>query len=199
MSKRSVLVVDDDRNVRNYLSEFLTSRGYAVECLESGDQAIARLASGYAPAVIVLDVIMPGIDGIEVLETVKRVNPSIAVILLSAVGQAKTVVDAMKMGAADFLVKPFEDQELELSIENVFEKCKLREEVRTLKKQLDHYAESRDLLSSNAKMLRVRDIASHVADTDVPVLVLGESGVGKEVLARFIHDHSSRKEQPFIK
>jgi two-component system, NtrC family, response regulator AtoC len=199
MSKRSILVVDDDRSVRSYLAEFLTSRGYTVECLESGDQAIARLSTGYAPNLMVLDVIMPGIDGIEVLENVKRINPAIPVILLSAVGQIKTVVDAMKMGAADFLVKPFEEQELELAIENVFEKCKLREEVRTLKRQLDHYSEYSDVMSANPRMTRVREIARHVADTDVPVLLLGESGVGKEVLARFIHTNSIRKDQPFVK
>ena len=106
MSKRSILVVDDDRSVRNYLSDFLTSCGYAVECAESGDQAVARLAAGYSPSLIVLDIIMPGITGIEVLENVKKTNSSIPVIILSAVGQTKIVVDAMKMGAADFLVKP---------------------------------------------------------------------------------------------
>ena len=199
MSKRSIMIVDDDRGVRSYLSEFLTSRGYVVECLESGEQAVARLSTGYAPSLIVLDVIMPGMDGIEVLENVKRINHSIPVILLSAVGQIKTVVDAMKIGAADFLVKPFEEPELELAIENVFEKAKLREEVRTLKRQLDHYSEYGDVLSTNPRMNRVRDIARHVADTDVPVLLLGESGVGKEVLARFIHQNSSRKDQPFVK
>jgi len=199
MSKRSILVVDDDRSVRNYLSEFLTSRGYTVECLESGDQAVARLSTGYAPNLIVLDVIMPGMDGIEVLENVKKINPSIPAILRSAVGHIRTVVDAMKMGAADFLVKPFDEQELELAIENVFEKCKLREEVRTLRREMDHYAEYSDVLSANPLMTRVREIASHVADTDVPVLLLGESGYGKEVLARFIHNNSSRKDQHFVK
>jgi len=199
MNKRSILVVDDDRSVRNYLFEFLTSCGYFVECLESGDQAVARLNTGYVPALIVLDLIMPGIDGIGVLENVKNINPSIPVIILSAVGQTKTVVDAMKMGAADFLVKPFEEPELELAIENVFEKYKLREEVRSLKRQLDHYVEYGDVLSSNQRTLRVKEIAKHVADTDVPVLILGESGVGKEVLARFIHNNSTRKDKPFVK
>jgi two-component system, NtrC family, response regulator AtoC len=199
MSKRSILVVDDDRSVRSYLSDFLTSCGYVVECLESGDQALARLHDGNLPSLLVLDVVMPGIGGIEVLESVKKLNASIPVIILSAVGQTKTVVDAMKMGAADFLVKPFEEQELELAIENVFEKQKLKEEVRSLRKQLDQYNDAGDFLSTNQRMSRIRDIAKHVADTDVPVLILGESGVGKEVLARFIHAHSSRRDRPFVK
>jgi two-component system, NtrC family, response regulator AtoC len=198
-NKRSILVVDDDRSVRNYLYEFLTSLGHFVECLESGEQAVARLNTGYIPSLIVLDLIMPGIDGIGVLESVKKINPTIPVVILSAVGQTKTVVDAMKMGAADFLVKPFEEPEMELAIENVFEKCKLREEVRSLKRQLDHYVEYGDVLSNNARTLRVKEIAKHVADTDVPVLILGESGVGKEVLARYIHNNSSRRDKPFVK
>jgi two-component system, NtrC family, response regulator AtoC len=198
MSKRSILVVDDDQSVRSYLSDFLTSCGYTVECSESGDQAVARLTAGYLPSVIVQDIVMPGINGIEVLESVKKINPSIPVIILSAAGQIKTVVDAMKMGAADFLVKPFEEQELELAIENVVEKQKLKEEVKTLKRQLDSY-DAGDILSTNPKVLKIKEIAKHVADTDVPVLMTGESGVGKEVLARYIHSHSSRHDKPFVK
>src|SRR5215471_14769042 len=91
MSKRSILVVDDDQSVRSYLSDFLTSCGYTVECSESGDQAMARLSAGYVPSVIVQDIVMPGINGIEVLEGVKKINPSIPVIILSGAGQIKTV------------------------------------------------------------------------------------------------------------
>jgi two-component system response regulator AtoC len=169
-----------------------------VECAESGDQAVTRLAGGYVPCVIVQDIVMPGINGIEVLESVKKINPSIPVIILSAAGQIKTVVDAMKMGAADFLVKPFEEQELELAIENVVEKQKLKEEVKTLKRQLDSY-DAGDILSTNPRVLKIKEIAKHVADTDVPVLITGESGVGKEVLARYMHSHSSRHDKPFVK
>src|SRR2546422_6715209 len=199
MSKRSILVVDDDRSVRSYLSDFLSSCGYNVECAESGDQAVARLSAGYVPSLIVLDIVMPGISGIETLESVKKINSSISVIILSAAGQTKTVVDAMKMGAADFLVKPFEEQELELAIENVVEKQKLKEEVKTLKRQLDSYVAAGDILSTNPRVLKIKEIAKHVADTDVPVLISGESGVGKEVFARFIHSHSSRHDKPFVK
>jgi len=199
MSKRSILVVDDDQSVRSYLSDFLSSCGYTVECAESGDQAVARLSAGYVPSLIVLDIVMPGINGIEVLENVKKINVAIPVIILSAGGQTKTVVEAMKVGASDFLVKPFEEQELELAIENVLEKQKLKEEVKNLKRQLDSYSDAGDILSTNPKLLRIKEIAKQVADTDVPVLITGESGVGKEVLARFVHAHSSRHDKPFVK
>jgi two-component system response regulator AtoC len=199
MSKRSILVVDDDQSVRSYLSDFLGSCGYSVECAESGDQAVARLSAGYVPSLIVLDIVMPGINGIEVLENVKRINTTLPVIILSAGGQTKTVVEAMKVGASDFLVKPFEEQELELAIENVLEKQKLKEEVKNLKRQLDSYVDAGDILSTNPKVLRLKEIAKQVADTDVPVLITGESGVGKEVLARYVHNHSSRHDKPFVK
>jgi len=169
-----------------------------VECLESGDQAIERLASGQSPSMILLDVMLPGKDGIEVLSNLKTVYPSLPIIILSGIGQIKTVVEAMKMGASDYLTKPFEEEALELAIENVLEKQRLKEEVKTLKQQLS-YVEQGNILTSNPQMLRIIDIARHVASTDVPVLILGESGVGKEVVASFIHEQSNRSDGPFVK
>jgi len=169
-----------------------------VECLESGDQAIERLASGQSPSMILLDVMLPGKDGIEVLSSLKTIYPALPIIILSGIGQIKTVVEAMKMGASDYLTKPFEEEALELAIENVLEKQRLKEEVKTLKQQLA-YVEQGNILTSNPQMLRIIDIARHVASTDVPVLILGESGVGKEVVASFIHEQSNRSDGPFVK
>jgi len=198
MSKRSILVVDDDKTTRDYLATFLGSSGYAVDCLGSGDEAVERLASGYSPAMILLDVMLPGKDGIEVLANVKAIYPSIPIVILSGIGQIKTVVEAMKMGASDYLTKPFEEEALELAIENAIEKQRLKDEVKTLKQQLA-YVEQGNILTSNPQMLRIIDISRHVASTDVPVLILGESGVGKEVVASFIHEQSNRAEGPFVK
>ena len=198
MNKRSILVVDDDRSTREYLATFLIARGHSVECLESGDQAIERLASGQSPSMILLDVMLPGKDGIEVLSSLKTIYPALPIIILSGIGQIKTVVEAMKMGASDYLTKPFEEEALELAIENVLEKQRLKEEVKTLKQQLA-YVEQGNILTSNPQMLRIIDIARHVASTDVPVLILGESGVGKEVVASFIHEQSNRSDGPFVK
>src|ERR1043166_1753712 len=198
MSKRSILVVDDDKNTRDYLATFLTASGDAVDCLGSGDEAMERLASGTSPSMILLDIMLPGKDGIEVLANVKALHPSIPIIILSGIGQIKTVVEAMKMGAYDYLTKPFEEEALELAIENAIEKERLKEEVKTLKQQLA-YVEQGNILTSNRQMLRITDIARHVASTDVPVLILGESGVGKEVVASFIHEQSNRADGPFVK
>src|SRR5437762_10343492 len=158
MSKRSILVVDDDKITRDYLAAFLTSSGFVAECLESGDEAIERLASGYSPSMILLDIMLPGKDGIEVLANVKTIYPSIPIIILSGIGQIKTVVEAMKMGATDYLTKPFEEEALELAIENAIEKERLKEEVKTLKQQLA-YVEQGNILTSNRQMLRIIDIA----------------------------------------
>jgi two-component system response regulator AtoC len=164
----------------------------------SGNEAIARLKSGQSPDLILLDVIMPGMNGLEVLGHFKKLKPSMPIVILSGIGQVKTVVEAIKLGATDYLSKPFEDQELELTIQNALEKHKLREEVRVLRLQLaenDHEL----IASGGPRMLRILEIARQVADTDVPVLILGESGVGKEVLARYVVDQSSRRRDPFIK
>jgi DNA-binding NtrC family response regulator len=198
MSKRSILVVDDDKNIRDYLAVFLGASGYTVECLGSGEEAIQRLASGFSPSMILLDVMLPDKDGIEVLANIKTLYPLIPIIILSGVGQIKTVVEAIKVGASDYLTKPFEEEALELAIENAIEKQRLKEEVKTLKQQLA-YVEQGNILTSNPQMLRIIDISRHVAGTDVPVLILGESGVGKEVIASFIHEQSNRSDGPFVK
>ena len=198
MSKRSIFVVDDDRSIREYLSAFLSTRGYAVESIGSGDEALDRLAGGYIPAAMLLDIMLPGRDGLEILTSMKATYPAIPIIILSGIGQIKTVVEAMKIGASDYLTKPFEEEALELAIENVFEKQKLRDEVKNLKQQLA-YVEQGNMLTSNPQVLKIVEIARHVASTDVPVLILGESGVGKEVLASFIHEQSNRSDGPFVK
>jgi len=198
MSKRSILVVDDDKSTRDYLAAFLGGSGYSVECLESGDEAIQRLASGFSPSMMLLDVMLPGKDGIEVLANIKAIYPLIPIIILSGIGQIKTVVEAMKMGASDYLTKPFEEEALELAIENAIEKQRLKEEVKTLKQQLA-YVEQGNILTSSPAMLRIIDMSRHVAGTDVPVLILGESGVGKEVIASFIHEQSNRSDGYFVK
>jgi two-component system response regulator AtoC len=197
--KREILIVDDDATFRGYVADLLRARGYQVESLESGQQAMACLASGSTPALVLLDVLLPGLSGLEVLAGLRKTNPSIPVIMLSGVGQTKTVVEAMRMGASDYLTKPFEEEELELAIDNVVEKRQLREEVRSLRRQLENGGESSEWLFASSKVAQVYEIARQVSATDVPVLITGESGTGKEVLARFIHTHSGRAGKPMVK
>src|SRR4029078_1459914 len=199
MRSASILVADDDPAIRTYLTHFLTTCGYEVETVESGEDAITRLSRPPSPDIILLDVMMPGVDGIDVLTHLKKLGVATPVIILSGVDHVKTVVEAIKLGASDYLSKPFEDQDLELTIKNALEKVQLRDEVKNLRRQL---AESDDVdmgISGSPRMIRLREIARQVAETDVPVLILGESGVGKEVIARFIHASPGLGDQPFIK
>jgi two-component system response regulator AtoC len=200
MSKPRVLVVDDDETIRSYLAVLLSGRGYGVVCAASGEEALVRLrAKTMSPALVLLDLIMPGLGGLELLARIRKGHPLLPVIVLSTMSQIKTVVEAVKRGASDYLTKPFGDQELELAIENVLEKQTLREEIEVLERRLDDQGGSGDLILASPSLRRIRQTARQVADTDAPVLVLGESGVGKEVVCRFIHASSGRREQPFVK
>jgi two-component system, NtrC family, response regulator AtoC len=199
MNQHKVLVVEDDTSTRTYLVRFLASRGYDVDSAKSGEELLARLSGGCIPDVITLDMLLPGMEGKELLERLQKRGMSIPVIVISGAGQIRNVVEAMKMGASDYLVKPFEEEELILSIESALEKQGLRNEIKTLRHQLDSSTAQTDIVTTNPEMLRIKEIAKQVADTDVPILILGESGVGKEVLARFVHSQSSRRDKPFVK
>ena len=196
MRKPVLLVVDDDESIRRYLSALLSSLGYEVRSVDSGEKALAYLASNPAPATVLLDVLMPGMSGLETLDRLKSGHPRVPVIVLSTLAQISTVVDAMRRGASDYLTKPFEEPELELAIQNVLEKQDLRDEVLVLRRRLDGET---DFVSASPRMVRIKQVARQVADTDAPVLLLGQSGVGKEVVARYVHGSSRRRARPFVK
>ncbi len=197
MSRPTIAVVDDDESVRSYLGYFLTSRGYGADCFDSGETMLARLSGGSLPAAVILDLLMPKMDGIEVLTRLRGIDSALPVIILSAVDHVRTVVQAMHVGATDYLPKPFEEEDLEAAINAALKRSGVRERVNGILH--DSGPELGGAVSANSKMQRVTEIAKMVADTDVPVLLLGESGVGKEVLARFLHSHSNRRDKPFVK
>jgi two-component system response regulator AtoC len=196
MAKPVILVVDDDDSTRRYLCALLSSLGYEVEDVESGEVALGRMSTS-PPAVVLLDLLLPVMSGLEVLDKTRERHPEIPVVVLSTQAEIKTIVDAVRRGASDYLTKPFDEQQLELAVQGALEKREVREEVRILRRRLNH--PDSELVSSNPAMVRIRDIARQVADTDAPVLLLGESGVGKEVLARYVHGQSRRSRQAFVK
>jgi two-component system response regulator AtoC len=198
VEKATVFVVDDDDSTRDHLSVLLSGLGYGVALATSGDEALSRLTSTHIPAVVMLDLVMPGMSGLDVLDHIKSTYPQIPVVILSAVGQIKTVVNAMNRGASDYLVKPFQEAELTIALESALEKQRLRDEVRVLRRRLDQF-DPAEFLSSSPQMHRLKEIARQVAETDAPVLVLGETGVGKELLVRYIHEQSPRRDKPFVK
>ncbi|MBM4337458.1 MAG: sigma-54-dependent Fis family transcriptional regulator [Deltaproteobacteria bacterium] len=199
--RKQILVVDDAEVIRTYLKNLLPMKGYDVLVAEDGIKAMALLNGGARPDVVVLDVMMPGIDGIETLGKIKQLMPEVPVIMLSVVGKAGTVVDAMNLGAADYINKPFEEEELEIALKKVLEVESLKGEREDLRDRLRaHEAHERaSFLWASEKMTRIRDILEQVSDADVTILIHGESGVGKEVVARTTHEFSTRRDQRFVK
>ncbi|MDY7034138.1 MAG: sigma-54 dependent transcriptional regulator [Thermodesulfobacteriota bacterium] len=195
-----ILVVDDEESMCTYLETTLSLKGYDVASVMNGADALNYIKKGLPCSVIILDIMMPDMDGFKTLKKIRESGNEVPVIMLSALGQASHVVKAMKLGASDYITKPFEDEELELCINNVLEKRKLVEEVNDLKKQLDEERRRGEyFISISDKMDDIRRIIEQIADTDVTVLVQGESGVGKEVVARSIHSNSLRSDKAFAK
>jgi two-component system response regulator AtoC len=193
-----VMVIDDDPGVRDYMEALVSRQGYRVYAAADGEQALARL-DDVRPDLVTLDVVLPGMDGLETLRRIKQRMPEVPVVMLSGHGQARNIVEAMRLGASDFLRKPFEVEELELAFQKALEKRALKQEVERLRGRARSETELLLLFGDNPKMKQVRDIIEQVADTDITVLVRGESGTGKELVARTIFQLSSRRDRPFVK
>jgi len=189
--------VDDAEGIRTYLANLLELRGYQVDTAEDGRRALALLESGAAPEVILLDVMMPGLDGLETLRRIREAHPSVNVVMLSVVGRAQTIVEAMQLGAIDYLNKPFEEEELEIVLRSALEKRDLERERERLLGEVGYDPDSAVWLSP--PMRSIRKVLEQISDTDVTVLIQGESGSGKEIVARAVHRLSTRREGPFVK
>ena len=192
-----LLVVDDSEGIRGYLASMLEMRGYQVDTAAAGRSAIALIEGGAAPDLLILDVMMPGIDGLETLRRVKEIEPDLPVVMLSVIGKASTIVDAMQLGAVDYLNKPFEEEELESVIARWIERSALTRERAALRAAAsDPMA---DTVWKSQAMQGIREVIDQISQTDVTVLIQGESGVGKEIVARAVHANSSRSDGPFVK
>ncbi|HVL69639.1 MAG TPA: sigma-54 dependent transcriptional regulator [Vicinamibacterales bacterium] len=203
MRKPYVAIVDDDSSFAAYLRTFLSLRGYEARCYTRGDELLASMKQAEPPDVILLDVMMPGLDGIATLRALKTSKPEAQVIMLSGRNQASTIVEAVRLGAADYVVKP-DDPEglgeiaLDVAIKNAIEKNRLVSELSELRQQLSD-DEDRSVWGNSEKMRNIATVIEQVADSDVTVLIRGESGVGKELVSRAIHQRSTRKNRPFVK
>ncbi len=196
----SILVVDDAEGIRNYLQNLLSLKGFQARTANGGEQALQMIASGFKPSVIILDVMMPEMDGLETLRRIKALEQDLPVIMLSVVGKARTIVEAMSIGASDYINKPFEEEELEIAIRKVLENRELRGERDYLRSQLtDKGSWGEGIVWISPRMAKIKDLVEQIAETDVTVLIHGESGVGKEVISRAIHNRSLRRDKPFVK
>ena len=194
-----VLVVDDEPSIRKYLQTLLEVDGYKVTSVGSGGEALERIHEGERPDFIILDVLMQEMNGIETLRQLMQVDRTLSVIMLSCSNEVTTVVEAIRLGAQDYLTKPFEKAELDAALLKCRQKMELRKENMALREYCDHLTEDLSFLAASPQMVRIRQQILQIAPVDVPVFICGESGVGKEVVARMIHMRSTRRNQPFIK
>jgi len=197
MSGMRILVVDDDEIILTSLSEFLRLEGYGVETARSFQEASAHLAAGTFQ-VAIADVSMPEVDGFELLKMTRNRYPDMAVIMITGYGTIESAVEAIKRGAFDYLTKPIIDDEIKLVIERALKQQMLMEENRSLRSQLAERYGLGNVIGHDDKMLRVFDTVEAVADTPTTVLITGESGTGKSMIARAIHQRSNRHQNPFV-
>jgi two-component system response regulator PilR (NtrC family) len=195
MSK--ILVVDDEQSMRDFLAIMLKKEGHDVVAAENGSDALKALQVEIFDLVI-SDVKMPGVGGIDVLKSIKELSPETVVIMITAFATAETAVEAMKLGAYDYIIKPFKVDELKLIINNSLEKRHLRKENILLKREIESRAGFENFIGKSEPMQKVFALIRQVAETNSTVLITGESGTGKELVAKAIHFNSPRKKMPFV-
>jgi len=193
---RRILVADDEANMRWVLERALTKAGYEVETVEDGQLALDR-ALAERPDLVLVDLKMPKIDGLSVLRRLKEHYPDLLIVMMTAHGSTSTAVEAMKAGAQDYLMKPFDIDELLITVAKAFEVESLREQVDYLKGEAQQG--SWQLVGNSEEMLAVKHLVERVAPTPATVLLQGESGTGKELVAQAIHSLSLRVERPYIR
>src|SRR3954465_14389270 len=195
---RHLLLVEDESALREAVAEQLTDRGYHVEQADSGETAVARLAD-FAFDIIITDLRLPGIDGSAVVEAAVERYPDIIAIVITGYGTVKDAVDAIKRGARDFVSKPFQIDELLHVLDSALEQRRLRSENAYLRAQLEErYRFDQGIVGKSRPMARLSQLVETVAATNSTILVTGETGSGKEVVARAIHQHSPRRMQRFV-
>jgi two-component system NtrC family response regulator/two-component system response regulator HydG len=197
-SRGRVLVIDDEVNAASALETLLRDDGYEVAKANDGKAGLL-LVEKYEPDVVLTDLRMPEVDGIQLLTRLKEIRPEALVILMTAFGTVKTAVKAMKLGAEDYLAKPIDVEELEIVLQRAMEKKQLREESRLLRERLDQKYSLDNLVGESPAMLAAFKTVRQVGSSSASVLLLGESGTGKELFAQALHQSSPRRQKPFVK
>ncbi len=195
---KPILVVDDTESVREAISKILQKQGYSVMTASDGEEGI-NLLQKYDIPLVLTDLKMPKVDGAELLKVAKTISPDIEVILITGYGTVEVAVEVMKEGAFDFIQKPVDKTTIINRVRNALEKQSLRLENKWLHEQLKTIQGSGNIIGKSAAMRKVMDLVGQVASSSATILITGESGVGKEVIAQAIHEQSSRRGKPFIK
>ncbi|MGB7296484.1 MAG: sigma-54 dependent transcriptional regulator [Candidatus Aminicenantales bacterium] len=195
--KATIHVVDDEPIIHEVLSQLLTAEGFEVELSSSGEEALDK-SSSQAYDVTLLDLLMPGLGGIEVLKNIKKIDPQAVIIIITAYASVETAIAAMKMGAYDYIQKPFKHEELILTIERALEHRNLQVENLRLKEELARKFSFESIVGGSQPMQRIFELIKATAPTRSTILIQGESGTGKELVARAIHQNSDRRHYPFV-
>ena len=197
MKDNNILVIDDEAAQRDVLTGYLKKKGYKIFSASSGQEGI-EITKNNPVDIILSDFKMPDLNGIEVLELIKEINPEISFVIVTAYGTVENAVKAMRLGAFDYISKPVDLDELDLMIDRIIEHKNLKSENQLLKSQLQEKYKISSIVSQSQKMEEIINIAARVAESKATVLLTGENGTGKEVLGKAIHFMSSRKGSPFI-
>jgi two-component system response regulator AtoC len=195
MSKKAkILLVDDEPGMLRYIRTLLEVEDHKVDTASTGEEALALVEKGLHPDLVLLDLLMPGIDGLETLESLRKLQPGVKVVMLSCVNDTKKVVQAIRLGATDYITKPFQKAELD----KVIDQC-LGTHQENYTGEVEELGDEIFFVAASPNMRKLRSQAALVANVDIPVLMLGESGTGKEVMARLIHKLSPRAHRTFLK
>jgi two-component system, NtrC family, response regulator PilR len=197
LEKGTVLVIDDEEVMREILDSLLAQDGYRVKLASSGSEGL-EIASREPVDLAILDVMLPDQSGIDVLEELKKTDPEIVVAMITAFASVETAIEAMKRGAFDYVTKPFKNDEVRVVVANGMRQRRLVDENRTLKEALHDRQRFDVLVGKASRMQEVYSLIQQVAPSKSTVLITGESGTGKELAAKAIHNHSSRKQKPFV-
>ncbi|MBW1996788.1 MAG: sigma-54-dependent Fis family transcriptional regulator [Deltaproteobacteria bacterium] len=193
---KSILIIDDEENIRTYLGRSLSREGYDVSTAKYGKEGINLLLRKHID-VVLLDLNLPDINGLDVLREVREVDIQSVVIIVTAYGDISSAVEAMKLGAYDYLTKPFEVEDIKIVINKAFRILGLENRIRLLEQQVDRYQYG-ELITRSKKMYEILDFAERIAGTSATVMIYGETGAGKELIASFIHRKSKRANKPFV-
>jgi two-component system response regulator AtoC len=191
----NILLVDDEPGMLRYIRTLLEVDDHKVETASTGEEAVERVQKGLQPDLVLLDLLMPGIDGLQTLEQLRKMKPGMKVVMLSCVNDTRKVVQAMRLGAHDYLTKPFQKAELDA----VIGQCLGNGAGQAYAGEVEELCDDVFFVAASPAMKKIRSQAALVANVDIPVLLLGESGTGKEVLARLIHKLSPRAHRTFLK
>lgn len=197
MRTERILVVDDEESMREFLSVVLSKEGYSVRAVGSGKEALEVLARENF-ALLISDLRMPEMSGLELVALARKRHPQLAVIVITAFASLESAIEALRLGALDYIMKPFQVDEILLVVAKACEQLDLRRENQSLREQLGHRADTLPIIAESPPMKKILELVKRIGPSDATILITGESGTGKELIAQALHAYSARSEAPFV-